>query len=239
MGKKPEKRILVIEDDEHIAEGIKLNLSLHGYEVYVALDGIAGLRAWEELRPELIVLDVMLPGMDGLSILRTIRLVDDGIPILILSAKGDSQDVIKGFTQGVDDYLAKPFNLDEFLLRVDRLLVRASRQSAAMEHSSEQICHFGENWIDFSKFTAEGVGGKFKLTGQEARLLRLLIAHRGKPVTREMMLEIALGYPRGTQTRTIDNFMVRFRKYFEIDPSKPVHFKSLRSVGYMFEDKAK
>ena len=239
MADKSKKRILVIEDDEHIAEGIKLNLGLNGHEVSLALDGISGLRAWEELRPDLIVLDIMLPGMDGISILRTIRLEDDAIPILILSAKGDAQDVIKGFTHGVDDYLAKPFNLDEFLLRVDRLMVRSSRQAAATGHSPEQPYRFGSNWIDFSDLTAEGPRGKIELTGQEVRLLRLLIAHKGKPVSRSMMLEIALGYPRDTQTRTIDNFMVRFRKYFEIDPAKPVHFKSLRSVGYMFQDKAK
>ena len=189
------KRILVIEDDEHIAEGIKLNLILKGYEVNLALDGIAGLHAWEELRPDLIVLDIMLPGIDGLSILRTIRLEDDGIPILILSAKGDSQDVINGFIQGVDDYLAKPFNLDEFLLRVDRLLLRASRQNAARAQAPERIYHFGDNWIDFGALSAGGPRGKINLTEQEARLLRLLIAHKGKPVTRGMMLEIALGVP--------------------------------------------
>ena len=239
MEGQPKKRILVIEDDEHIAEGIRLNLSLHGHEVSLALNGIQGLRAWEELRPDLIVLDIMLPGMDGLSILRNIRLEDDAIPILILSAKGDSQDVINGFIHGVDDYLAKPFNLDEFLLRVDRLLLRASRQAAAKGPSPAHIFHFGNNWIDFTTLTAEGPRGEINLTEQEARLLKLLIAHKGKPVTRSMMLEIALGYPRDTQTRTIDNFLVRFRKYFETDPSKPVYFKSLRSVGYIFQDKAK
>lgn len=230
-----DKRILVIEDDPHIAEGIKLNLRLKGYVVELALDGITGLRSWEEWRPDLIVLDIMLPGIDGLTLLRTIRLEDERIPILILSAKGDSQDIVKGFIYGVDDYLAKPFNLDEFLLRVERLLLRASAQIEPAGQAQELIYRFGDNWIDFRTLSAQGVQGPFKLTEQEVKLLRLLIAHRGKPVSRGMLLEIALGYPRDTQTRTIDNFMVRFRKYFESNPQKPVYFKSLRSVGYIFE----
>jgi DNA-binding response OmpR family regulator len=193
------------------------------------------LRIWEEWRPDLIVLDIMLPGIDGLSLLRTIRLEDERIPILILSAKGESKDIIQGFTYGVDDYLAKPFNLDEFLLRVDRLLVRASHQAVDQDQASQGIYRFGDNWIDFRTMTAQGVQGRINLTEQEVKLLRLLIAHRGKPVTRSMLLEIALGYPRDTQTRTIDNFMSRFRKYFERNPHKPQYFKSLRSVGYMFE----
>ena len=229
-------RVLVIEDDKHLAEGIKLNLCLKGYVVELALDGISGLHAWEEWRPDLIVLDIMLPGMDGLSLLRTIRLEDELIPILILSAKGDSQDIIKGFTCGVDDYLSKPFNLDEFLLRVERLLVRATRKLEVEGQIPGPIYHFGDNWIDFQALTAQGAQGQISLTEQEAKFLRLFIAHQGRPVTRGMLLEIALGYPRDTQTRTIDNFMVRFRKYFEKNPHKPVYFKSLRSVGYLFEN---
>lgn len=228
-------RVLVIEDDKHLAEGIKLNLCLKGYAVELALDGIKGLRTWEELRPDLIVLDIMLPGMDGLSLLRTIRLEDELIPILILSAKGDSQDIIRGFTCGVDDYLSKPFNLDEFLLRVERLLIRATRRLEVEGKIPGPVYHFGDNWIDFQTLTAQGTRGPINLTEQESKLLRLLIAHQGKPVARSMLLESALGYPRDTQTRTIDNFMVRFRKYFEKNPHKPVYFKSLRSVGYIFE----
>ena len=235
MVENPKQRILVIEDDQHLAEGIKLNLCFKGYAVELALDGVSGLRAWEECRPDLIVLDIMLPGIDGLSLLRTIRLEDEFVPILILSAKGDAQDIIKGFTCGVDDYLPKPFNLDEFLLRVERLLVRVSRQLEVDRPVTGQAYRFGENWIDFRTLTAQGAQGRISLTEQEVKLLRLLIAHQGKPVTRSMLLEIALGYPRDTQTRTIDNFMVRFRKYFEKNPHKPVYFKSLRSVGYIFE----
>jgi len=120
------KRILVIEDEEHIAEGLKLNLSLQGYDVKIAVDGVSGLRQWKRWMPALIILDIMLPDIDGLSVLQSIRLEDERIPILILSAKGDPDDKIKGFSYGVDDYLSKPFNLEEFLMRVERLLVRAS-----------------------------------------------------------------------------------------------------------------
>ena len=126
MSDSTKKRILVVEDETHLAEGLKLNLTLKGYDVMIAADGISGLQKWKEWQPDLIVLDIMLPGIDGLSVLRNIRLEDERIPILILSARGDSDDKVKGFSYGVDDYLAKPFNLDEFLLRVERLLTRVS-----------------------------------------------------------------------------------------------------------------
>jgi len=125
MKPNEKKRVLVIEDDHHIAEGLNLNLSLQGYEVGIALNGLAGLQMWREWRPDLIVLDIMLPGIDGLSILRNIRLEDEKIPILILSAKAATDYKVKGLAYGVDDYLTKPFSLEEFLLRVDRLLKRA------------------------------------------------------------------------------------------------------------------
>ncbi|MBU4009477.1 MAG: response regulator, partial [Proteobacteria bacterium] len=120
------KRILIIEDDIHIAEGLKLNLSLQGYDVVIAKDGVSGLHIWKKWRPNLVVLDIMLPGIDGLSVLQNIRLEDERVPILIVSAKAEANDKIKGLSCGVDDYLSKPFNLEEFLLRVERLLVRAS-----------------------------------------------------------------------------------------------------------------
>jgi len=244
MASAEKKRILVIEDEEHIAEGLKLNLVLKGYHVRIAPDGTSGLLSWKEWQPDLLVLDIMLPGIDGLSVLRNIRLEDERIPILILSAKGDSEDKIKGFSYGVDDYLAKPFNLEEFLLRVDRLLVRTIRydqeggQTIAGLPSPDPVYSFGNNRIDFGTLTAYGPSGQINLTEQEVKLLKLFIANRGKPISRSKILELGWGYPRGMKTRTIDNFIVRFRKYFETDPRKPVFFKSLRSVGYIFEDEA-
>ena len=149
--KRGKKRILVIEDEAHIAEGLKLNLELNGHEVDMAADGITGLTKWREWSPHLIVLDIMLPGMDGLSILRHIRLMDELIPILILSAKGDPQDKVKGFSYGVDDYLAKPFNLEEFLLRVERLLIRSRPGAVGRDRGATRVSRTG---FTFSATTA-------------------------------------------------------------------------------------
>lgn len=235
------KRILIIEDDPHIAEGLKLNLSLQGYEAAIAGSGTAGLQLWKSFNPHLIILDIMLPGLDGLSVLRHIRLEDEKLPVLILSAKGETDDRIKGFTCGVDDYLAKPFNLEEFLLRVERLLTRSSwmRGSAAGGETAEdnalQTYTFGDNRVDFKTLTAQCQQGTIQLTEQEAKLLRLFIANRGKPLTRKELLEVGWGYSGETSTRTVDNFIVRLRRYFEADPQNPVYFKSLRSVGYLFD----
>lgn len=234
------KRILVIEDDRHIAEGLELNLSLQGYEVLIATDGLAGIQLWEKTNPDLIVLDIMLPGMDGWSVLQNIRLKDERIPVLILTAKGAPDEKIKGFTYGVDDYLVKPFNLEEFLLRVNRLLTRAAWENGA-DHPSSSLyalpptyC-FGNNLIDFEKGTAVCQDREIQLTEQEIKLLKVFIANRGKPLSRKKLLEVGWGYTQKTSTRTIDNFIVRLRKYFEDNPKKPIYFKSLRSVGYIFD----
>ncbi len=233
------KRILVIEDDGHIAEGLKLNLSLQGYEVDIAPDGVSGLQKWKAGQPHLIVLDIMLPGIDGFSVLQSIRLEDERLPILVLSAKGSSEDRVKGLTYGVDDYLAKPFNLEEFLLRVERLLARVSWAGGAEVISTAgvlpRIYAFGANRIDFSTSKAFIGTEKITLTEQEVKLLKLFIANRGKPLSRKRILEIGWGYTGVVTTRTVDNFIVRLRRYFEVDPRKPVYFKSLRSVGYVFD----
>ena len=239
MEDKSPKRILVIEDDQHIAEGLQLNLKMKNYQVFIAPDGPAGLQLWKQHQPHLIVLDIMLPGIDGLSVLRNIRLEDERIPILILSAKADIGDKIEGLAYGVDDYLTKPFNLDEFLLRVERLLLRAdwSNGSAEYKGAVPKTYTFGDNRIDFSTATAKCAGGKtVHLTEQEIKLLKLFVANRGKALSRAKLLEIGWSYSGRTTSRTVDNFVVRMRKYFEKDPKKPVYFKSLRSVGYLFED---
>jgi DNA-binding response OmpR family regulator len=233
-----EKRILVIEDDAHIAEGLQLNLKLKGYDVHIAGDGPSGLRLWKALRPDLIILDIMLPGIDGLSILRNIRLEDERLPILILTAKGGLNDRIEGLTYGGDDYLTKPFDLEEFLLRVERLLIRGtwSRPSQDVPSVYPETYTFGSNRIDFRAATAHCFNGRtIRLTEQEARLLKLFIANRGKPLSRTKLLEIGWSYTGQMNTRTVDTFMVRIRKYFEKNPKHPAYFKSLRSVGYIFD----
>ena len=202
------KRVLVVEDEPHLSEGLKLNLSLKGYDVMIAPDGSAALRRWKEWAPDLIVLDIMLPKIDGLSVLRKIRLEDERIPILI---------------------------------RVERLATRGGWTRERADSGEREISslprfyEFGENRIDFQTLEARCPSGQIRLTEQEAMLLRLFINNRGRPLSRKKLLEIGWGYARGTTTRTVDNFIVRFRKYFERDPKNPVYFKSLRSVGYIFD----
>jgi len=243
VGDTVKKRILIVEDDLHIAEGMRLNLGLQGYDVDIAPDGLSGLARWKESRPDLIVLDIMLPHMDGLSVLQHIRLEDERVPILIVSVKGAPGDKVKGLSCGVDDYLTKPFHLDEFLLRIERLLTRVSwyRKEGEPGEAEPDPLHrdyvFGANRIDFRKGTANCRRGEIVLTEQELRLLKLFITHRGKPLSRTNLLEVCWGYSKDTTTRTVDNFLVRFRKYFEEDPHDPVYFKSVRSVGYVFDHK--
>ncbi|MBW2575179.1 MAG: response regulator transcription factor [Deltaproteobacteria bacterium] len=241
MKKIKKKRILVIEDENHIAEGLKLNLALQGYDVMIAPDGVSGLDQWKKWRPDLIVLDIMLPGIDGFSVLQSIRLENEQIPILILSAKNASDDKVKGLSYGVDDYLAKPFNLEELLLRVERLLTQASwyRKNGDPDEIDPsllaQTYAFGGNKIDFELSVAHCRCGEIYLTEQEVKILKLFIANKGKPISRSKLLGIGWGYTGSMATRTVDNFIVRFRKYFEDDPKKPVYFKSVRSVGYIFD----
>ncbi|KPJ77253.1 MAG: transcriptional regulator [Deltaproteobacteria bacterium SG8_13] len=231
-----QKRILIIEDDAHIAEGLELNLVLQGHAVVCASDGPTGLQKWRAFKPHLIVLDIMLPGIDGLSILQAVRLEDERLPILILSAKAASDDIIKGLSYGVDDYLAKPFHLEEFLLRANRLLKRSDwgSENDRSEVAAKRPYAFGENRIDFLTHSAQCRGGTISLTDQEIRLLKLFIAHAGKPLSRAKLLEVGWGYTRSVSSRTVDNFIVRLRKYFEDDPKNPRYFKSIRSVGYIF-----
>ncbi|MEJ2040308.1 MAG: response regulator transcription factor, partial [Desulfosarcinaceae bacterium] len=227
--------------DPHIAEGLQLNLKLQGYTVHIAPDGPSGLAQWRTLRPDLIILDIMLPGIDGIAVLRHIRLEDERIPILILTARADIDNKIEGLACGVDDYLTKPFHLDEFLLRVERLLLRSQWSRGRDAHQAGALPRsfvFGGNRIDFDKATAMGRDEQeIHLTEQEVKLLKLFVANPGKPLSRAALLEIGWGYTGRTATRTVDNFIVRMRRYFEPNPKKPVYFKSLRSVGYVFDPK--
>ncbi|MFO7560067.1 MAG: response regulator transcription factor [Desulfobacterales bacterium] len=241
MRKFDKKRILIVEDEKHIAEGLRLNISLQGHDAMIAKNGTSALQLWKEWNPDLIVLDIMLPGIDGLSVLQNIRLEDEQIPILILSAKTTVDDKIKGLSYGVDDYMTKPFKLEEFLLRIERLLKRVSLYKTGTGSnqlngvSVPKIYEFGTNRVDFEKSKAFCKRGEIDLTEQEIKLLKLFITNKGKSLSRKKLLEIGWGYAGVTSTRTVDNFIVRFRKYFEDNPKKPVFFKSRRSVGYVFD----
>ncbi len=237
------RKILVVEDEEHIAEGLRLNLTLQGYEVAVAVTGPAALTRWRDFQPDLIILDVMLPGLDGISVLQEIRASDERLPILILSAKSAVEDRLAGLTHGVDDYMVKPFVLDELLLRVARLLTRGvwSRdreeggpEGEADQRQSDRRLAFGPNRVNLETGEATGVDGTFRLTAQELKLMAIFAENQGKPLPRNLLLEAGWGYSRFTTTRTVDNFIVRLRKYFEPYPKQPRYFISIRSKGYQF-----
>lgn len=223
-------KILLIEDEVNIREGIKLNLNLSGYKVIEAVNGQEGLDKWNETSPDLVILDIMLPLIDGYKVLRKIRKNDKRLPILILSAKDTDLDKIKGFTEQADDYLAKPFNLNELLLRVKRLLTRSEWN----DNDKINEFSFGDNHINFSTFKAKTQSGNRDLTVQEVKFLKELIKKEGKLLSREELLKSSWDLSEKVNTRTIDNFMARFRKYFEKDPKNSKFFISKRSKGYMF-----
>lgn len=236
------KKILVIDDEKHIAEAIKLNLRMLGHEVVVGINGLEGLKWWKEFSPDLVIVDLMMPEIDGLGVITEIRKSDQQLPILVISAKDQVNEKIRCLSLGVDDYISKPFDLDEFLLRVDRLLTRSgwsTKKSVEAIHKDEvfqlEKFSFGVNTIDFKNLKGHSQEGDFELTLQEIKILKIFVANPKFALTREEILEKALGYDRGVTTRSLDNFIVRFRKYFEVDPKNPKYFKSVRSVGYLFD----
>ncbi|RZJ79718.1 MAG: response regulator transcription factor [Chryseobacterium sp.] len=227
--------ILLVEDEENLQEALKLNLELEGYDVTGSYDGADALRVVQQEHFDLIILDVMLPEMDGITVCETIRLTNIDIPILILSAKNSSADRVLGLKKGADDYLTKPFNLEELLLRVDKL-IRKSEQ-LAIKQPLPNVYEFGTNKIDFKALECYNKNGeKTLLTKKEAMLLKLLIENKNEVVTREKILQAVWGYNVYPTTRTIDNFILNFRKYFEVDSRNPQYFHSVRGVGYKFTE---
>ncbi len=227
--------ILLVEDEENLQEALKLNLELEGYEVTSSYDGAEALKQFQQEYFDLIILDVMLPELDGISVCETIRLTNTEVPILILSAKNSSADRVLGLKKGADDYLTKPFNLEELLLRVNKL-IRKSEQMA-LKQSLPEVYEFGRNKIDFKALQgANKKGEQITLSKREAMLLKLLIENKGEVVTREKILQSVWGYNVYPTTRTIDNFILNFRKYFEDDSRNPRHFHSVRGVGYKFTE---
>ena len=233
----PEKKIsiLLVEDEENLQEALKLNLELENYEVTVADDGLAALNAVQKEHFDLMILDVMLPELDGISVCENIRLQNNDIPILILSAKSSSSDRVLGLKKGADDYLTKPFNLEELLLRVSKLVQKGKQLTTRMP--MEQTYQFGNNKIDFKSFECiTRDGQKIMLTKKEIMLLKLLIENKNEVVTREKILQSVWGYNVYPTTRTIDNFILTFRKYFEEDSRNPKYFHSVRGIGYKYTE---
>ncbi|TYO99005.1 winged helix family two component transcriptional regulator [Geothermobacter ehrlichii] len=220
--------ILLIEDEQHIAEGLIFNLEAEGYRVLWAQSGEEGLELLQREQVSLLVLDLMLPGISGYEVCRRLRTGNPRLPVLILSARAEERDRVKGLALGADDYLIKPFSLDEFLLRVRGMLKRAEWYQA--KTVSELV--FGDNRIDLRQGTATTARGELTLTEQELKLLRVLAERAGEVVDRTLLLKEAWGMRPETATRTLDNFIVRLRRYFEPDPARPRHFLTVRGRGY-------
>lgn len=225
--------ILLVEDEENLQDTLKLNFEMEGYEVTSAYDGEEALKAVHNEYFDLIVLDVMLPEIDGITVCENIRLTNTELPILMLSAKNQSADRILGLKKGADDYLTKPFSLEELLIRV-RLLINKSQKISSKETVAEEY-NFGKNLINFKSLEGTGKTGEIiALTKKEAMLLKLLIENKNEVVTREKILQSVWGYNVYPTTRTVDNFILNFRKYFEEDSRNPKYFHSVRGIGYKF-----
>ena len=224
-------RILVVEDEQHLADGLKFNLDAEGYQADIVDTGEEAIERLVNSRDpyDLVVLDVMLPGKDGFAVVAELRTAKVFVPVLILTARGRPDDVLKGFAAGADDYLAKPSELTILLARVNSLLRRTSWTKMNADEFS-----FAGRSIDFDRLEVRVGARAFPLTLMEANLLRYLIDHEGKAVSRKSMLEDVWSLREDTDTRAIDNFIVRLRRYIESDPSDPKHLLTVRGVGYRF-----
>lgn len=224
-------RILLVEDEESIREALRLNLELEGYEVVATGNGKKALEYTQNQHFDLLLLDVMLPDVDGFTITEQVRLSNHDMPILMLTAKDMAQDRVLGLKKGADDYLTKPFNLEELLLRVHNLLRRSQR----VKGEPIELFEFGANRVNFNTFEATTFREEnIMLTKKEAMLLKLLVERKNEVVSRNQILQAVWGYDVFPSTRTIDNFILAFRKYFEEDPKNPRFFHSIRGVGYKF-----
>ena len=234
-------RLLVVEDEDHIARGLVFNLELDGHEVCWLREGSAAQALLVEQREpfDLVVLDLMLPGLSGVDVCRAMRLAGIYTPVLMLTAKHHEKDKIQGLQVGADDYVTKPFNLEELLARVDGLLRRRRWDaevgpSAASEPAPEDTLTFRDVAIDFVRHEATVGGHEVKLTAIEMAIMQTFKAHEGRVLTREELLKEAWGTDAPITTRTVDNFILRLRKLFEPDPANPTHIRSVRGKGYKF-----
>jgi DNA-binding response OmpR family regulator len=230
-------RILIVEDEQHLAEGLRFNLEAEHYHVHVVETGEAALELLlDQAEPfDIVVLDVMLPGKNGFQVVSEMRQAGQFVPTLILTARGHSDDVLKGFAAGADDYLTKPFDLTILIARIQGLLRRREwlrREPEPRENAT--LFKFGDKSVYFDQLELRVRDQVFPLTLMEMNVLRYLIQHEGKPVSRKSMLEEVWGLHEDTDTRAIDNFIVRLRRYIEDDPTKPRHLLTVRGVGYRF-----
>jgi len=230
MNEKTREKILIIEDEADLVKGLKLNLADEGYEVDWASDGREGLRRALEDTPDLIILDIMLPGMNGLEVCRELRQKKANIPVIMLTAKSEEVDKVVGLEIGADDYITKPFSVRELLARIKAHLRREKREP----RNVPKTFAFGEVEVDFVHFKVRRAGREFDLTSLEVDILKYLIAHKGEVVSREALLDKVWGYDKFPTTRTIDNHILKLRKKIEEDPSRPRHIFSVYGEGYRF-----
>lgn len=227
--------LLVVEDEISLREALKLNLEMEDYEVTTADKGPDVLKLVKNEYFDLIILDIMIPEMDGLTVCETIRMQHNHVPILFLSARNSGADRVAGLKKGGDDYMTKPFNLEELLLRVEKLI--AKNRKIREPQTVGDLYEFDSCKIDFSAHTClDKDGATQELSKKEAALLKLLVEHKGEVVSREHILQVVWGYNVYPTTRTIDNFILNFRKYFEKDSRNPRHFHSVRGIGYKFTE---
>ncbi|MCD9186049.1 MAG: response regulator transcription factor [Pyrinomonadaceae bacterium] len=232
-------KILIVEDEEHLANGLRFNLELDGFEVETAFDGEKALQILENNKFDAIVLDVMMPKKDGFEVAKTMRETEDFTPILMLTALGNAEDVLKGFEAGADDYLPKPFELTIFQARLHGLLRRREWFEKSQKTALPETNAFSINGkkIDFENLELHSGTEIIHLTLMEAKLLRYLIESEGKPVSRKTILEEVWDLREDTDTRAIDNFIVRLRRYLEDEPEKPQILQTVRGIGYRFVKK--
>ena len=228
--KKP--HILLVEDEANIAQGLIYNLELEGYRVTHVETGAAAMAAFGSKAFDLVVLDLMLPDSHGIDLCRQMRRVAPKLPILMLTALGKEQDRVSGLEAGADDYLTKPFSLDEFLLRLRGMLRRSAWYQPVYQR--DDIYSFGANRVDLRNLRATTPHGEIRLTELEGRMLAIFFANDGDTLTRAELLQSVWGMAADTETRTLDNFIVRLRKYFEDNPAHPKHFLTVRGRGYRF-----
>jgi DNA-binding response OmpR family regulator len=237
-------KVLVVEDEQHLADGLRFNLEAEGYQVHLTDTGESALEVLQSdpTAFDVVILDVMLPGKDGFSVMSEMRGAGQFVPTLMLTARGHPNDVLKGFAAGADDYLTKPFDLAILIARIKGLLRRRewltkSLNAPSTPPAAQDVFKFGDKSVDFDRLELHVRYQTFPLTLMEANVLRYLIQHDGKPVSRKKMLEEVWNLHEDTDTRAIDNFIVRLRRYIEDDPAKPRHVLTVRGVGYRFMSK--
>ena len=231
------KHLLIVEDEVHLAIGMKYNFEAEGYDVTTVGDGLAALDKMEDREHpvDLVILDLMLPGMSGYGVCERIRESGNDVPILMLSARTLAEDRTRGFDVGTDQYLHKPFDLEELLSRVKNLLTRSQRRKfSSTNQPAGDVYEFGRVKVNFDTFQVTVAEQPVHLTALEIKLLRYFVEHEGSVVTRNELLEHVWGFTKSPTTRTVDNFILNLRKYFERDPAAPEHFLSVRGAGYRF-----